>query len=415
MPVCDNVPEMDKDATTGRSALSAIHLDAVGGIAGDMFAAAILDICPDFWPHCRAALDAVNLPQNVEASAQGHNDGVFTGTRFVVDGVPDEASGLHTHIHWSSIRKTLQEAPLDAGVRDTALGIFGALAEAEGAIHGCDPDKVTFHEVGAYDSIADIVCAAAIIQAAGDCRWSIGAIPRGRGQVRSQHGVLPVPAPATVALLKGYALADDGEDGERVTPTGAAIINYLKPTQEPDPVPRCLIGAGIGFGTRKLKSRSNILRATLYSDTADGLSSDTVEVLRCEIDDQTPEDLAVAIDRLRSADGVIDVCQWPVFGKKGRMAVALQVLARPERGDGIVSALLNETTTLGVRRNLSARTILERTGITIGGKSVKRAHRPTGVTFKAEQNDLATIEGHTARQTERQRLEQAARKTHEQD
>ena len=157
--------------------------------------------------------------------------------------------------------------------------------------------------------------------------------------------------------LQGYRLHDDGEDGERITPTGAAILRFLAPTQEADPASRRLLATGSGFGTKRLKQRSNILRAMLFglasSERADG--SEVIDVLRCEIDDQTAEDLAVALDNVRGCDGVLDVCKWPVFAKKGRIAVAVQVLARHGEGERIAGLLLDETTTLGVRRSSMAR------------------------------------------------------------
>jgi uncharacterized protein (DUF111 family) len=179
-------------------------------------------------------------------------------------------------------------------------------------------------------------------------------------------------------------------------------------SQEPDTTPRALVDAGIGFGTRKFAGRSNILRATLYGPAAESMAGDSVEVLRCEIDDQTAEDFAAALDRLRAAEGVIDVCQWPVFGKKGRMGAALQVLAAPGRADEVAAMILDETTTLGVRRATQARTLVTREEATAGGLPVKLAHRPSGVTAKAEMEALADTKGLAARQRKRQAAEMEA-------
>lgn len=385
--------------------VSAVHLDAIGGIAGDMFVAAVLDIRPDLWPACERAIAAVGLPDGARASLTAHGDGVLSGSRFVVEG-PVERGGSHPH--WSLLRERIVTAPLDAGTRAAALGIFTALAEAEAAVHGIDVDRVVFHEVGAYDSIADILSAAAIISALGPCRWSIGPIPRGRGVVRTSHGLLPVPAPATLELLKGFALIDDGEDGERVTPTGAAIVRFLSPSPDADPIPRRMIGAGTGFGTRKLKERSNILRASLFAKSQMDPRTDHVEVLRFEVDDQTGEDLAVALDCLRGLPDVIDVCQWPVLGKKGRQAAAIQVLAKPEGAARVVHEIFNETTTLGIRRGTVLRSTLEREMKTVQEGSVKLARRPKGVSAKAEMAELATVRGAGAREARRQKAEEGA-------
>ena len=386
------------DRTTEKTA--AIHLDAVGGIAGDMFAAAILDARPDLWSACESAIDALGLGPEVSALLAPHGDNLLHGTRFVVE---EEGSAEHTS--WRDIRAQLTETKLDDDVRAAALAIFGALADAEAAVHACDVEDVTFHEVGARDSLIDIVTAAALITALRPCRWSIGPIPRGRGQVKSAHGILPVPAPATVELLKGYVLVDDGEAGERVTPTGAAIINYLEPTQSADAVPRRLIGAGLGFGSRTLQSRSNVLRATLYADADDGILGDQIAIFRCEIDDQTAEDLAIAVDHIRAVDGVLDVCQWPVFAKKGRLATALQILAEPAATATVLDEIFRETTTLGVRHAVQPRSLLARRDDEIDGVGVKLAARPGGATAKADMADLAKIKGHAARQKARQAAE----------
>jgi len=389
--------------------VSAVHLDAVGGIAGDMFSAALLDVRPDLWPACEGAIASVGLADGTRVSLAGYRDSMLSGSRFVVE-APSQVrpSDGRPHVRWSDIRKRIASALLDEGVRKTALAIFRALAEAEAAVHGVDVDGVAFHEVGADDSIADILSAAAIISRLGRCSWSIGPIPRGRGFVATEHGTLPVPAPATLELLKGFVVIDDGEQGERVTPTGAAILRVLAPSQEADPVPRRLIGAGIGFGTRMLETRSNVLRASLFSAVDDGLQGDWVELLRFEVDDQTGEDLAVALERLRGTAGVIDVCQWPVLGKKGRMAAAVQVLVRPEAAAWAVDAVLAETTTLGVRRSMVARTTVRREMHDVDGVPVKLARRPLGISAKAEMDALSHLEGVTSRQAERKRVESEA-------
>lgn len=411
----------------GDRAVVAVHLDAVGGIAGDMFAAALLDAMPAAWPDCQRAIAALAPPAEVQAALVAFSDGVLTGKQFRVSGVEehgahdgdshDHAAGHHhdhgdggEHYHgpgdhaghhpWRDIRRRLEAAELREGAREAAIGIFERLAQAEAAVHGIAVDDVAFHEVGAWDSIVDIVAAATVIAQVPGCAWSVGALPRGRGLVRSAHGMLPVPAPATVELLKGFALYDDGEEGERVTPTGAAILNYLAPSQGADPTPRRLVASGSGFGTKRLRRRSNILRATLYGRAVTE-TRETVEVLRCEVDDQTGEDLAVALDAIRELDGVLDVCQWPVYAKKGRLAVAVQVLTRDGTGERVAQAMLDETTTLGVRIEVASRAVVERTAATAEGVRVKLARRPSGVTAKAEMDDLAGVAGHAARQKRR--------------
>ncbi|HYD68814.1 LarC family nickel insertion protein [Azospirillum sp.] len=410
-----------------------IHLDAVGGVAGDMFAAALLDARPDLWPDVADAVAALGLPEAIFARMDATDDGVLTGRRFQVHGARDgghhhghdhghdhgHANGhTHDHVHWRDIRGRLESAPLRPGVRGHAVGIFSLLAEAEAAIHGRTPDDVAFHEVGAVDSIVDIVAAAALIDALAPAAWSIGPVPRGSGLVRTAHGILPVPAPATARLLNGFVLSDDDEDGERTTPTGAAILAWLKPAQRPDRTPRRLLSTGTGFGTRRLKHRPNILRAMLFgADEGAGdqragertADAEAVGVLRFEVDDQTAEDLAVALDRIRAVDGVLDVCQWPVFGKKGRMAAAVQILTRPEAEVAAVSAALEETTTLGVRRQTAGRATLPRAEVEADGVPVKLAVRPGGArSAKAAMDALAPIAGAANRASRRAGAEKAA-------
>ncbi|MEJ8571492.1 LarC family nickel insertion protein [Microbaculum marinum] len=392
--------------------VSAVHLDAVGGIAGDMFVAAMLDARPDLWCPVEEAVAAMEPPAGLAYRLEDHSDGVLNGMRFTVEEPVSAHSGHHHHTHWRDIRGRIESAPLGAETRRAALGIFAALAEAEAAVHGVDVDDVAFHEVGAWDSIADILAAAAVIATIGPCRWSVGSLPRGSGLVKTAHGMLPVPAPAVVRLLAGYSLVDDGETGERITPTGAAILKFLGATQEPDPVPRPLSGSGFGFGRRTFASRSNVLRATLYAAPAEvrgarGLRTDEVDVLRCEIDDQTGEDLAIALDHIRGADGVLDVCQWPVMGKKGRVGIALQVLVRPDAADRVAAMCLDETTSLGIRRRRERRAIVARESRMSGNIHVKVANRPAGTTAKAEADDIAGVDGHRERRQRREAAEAA--------
>ena len=308
-------------------------------------------------------------------------------------------------------------APRSAGHRLTkqtrghAIGIFTHLAEAEARVHATSPDDVHFHEVGAWDSIADIVAAAWLIAQLAADRWTIGALPLGGGRVRTAHGLLPVPAPATALLIEGFATIDDGISGERVTPTGAAIVRYLCDPQAPPPRrARRLTGSAHGFGTRTLPGTSNCLRVLAFEAEAPaGWASDRIVVLECEIDDQTGEDLALAIDRLRALDGVLDVVQAPAFGKKGRLMTQLRVLAAESAEDAAVATIFDETTTLGLRRSLVERYILgrETASVEAGGRAlrVKLADRPGGRTAKVETDDLGAIAGARARKSLRRRGE----------
>lgn len=382
-----------------------VHLDPVGGVAGDMFVAALLDLRPDLATGAIAAVRAAGLDPAVGLAHVPFSDGILSGSRFEVSAPAAEHD--HQHVHWSSLRARLQASALPAPVCAIAVGIFTHLAEAEARVHDEPVDGVAFHEVGAWDSVADIVAAAHLIDALAPCTWSIGAIPAGSGRVDSQHGLLPVPAPATVLLLEGFDVFDDGRPGERVTPTGAAIVRYLEPARGLGVTPRRIGETGYGFGTRRFEGISNVLRALSF-DTAPqaSASTDQVSVLSFEVDDQTPEDLALGLERLRAQDGVLDVTQAPVAGKQGRLLARIQVLARPAALETIAAACFHETTTLGIRVQTSERLILPRREVTAAaGVRVKLAERGQAPSAKAELADLADADGHAGRERKRRAAE----------
>jgi len=387
-----------------------LHLDPVGGVAGDMFVAALLDAFPDL---SEAAIGAAQAIAPVRCRLLRHRDDVLSGARFEV--VEAHHHPHRHHAHWSDIRARIAGSELAPAVRRHATGIFAALADAEGRVHGIDPEQVSFHEVGAADSIADIVAAAWLIDAIGPASWSVSPLPLGSGQVMTAHGMLPIPAPATALLLEGFEVLDDGAPGERVTPTGAAILRYLGCSKRPAGLR--LQRSGIGFGTRTLPDRSNCLRAlvfdTVASDTvASGGSHRDLLVVMFEVDDQSGEDLAAGIDRLRQHAAVHDVLQMPALGKKGRLATHIQVLAQPEATEDVIEACFQETTTIGLRTQVvSARALPRRTAeVPLDGATVrvKLVDRPGGVTGKAELDDLAATATHAGRARLRRRAEDTA-------
>ena len=303
------------------------------------------------------------------------------------------------------MKTRLADCALPPPVRARTIDIFTHLAEAEARVHGKPIEAVAFHEVGAWDSIADIVAAAFLIESLGPCSWSIGALPIGRGRVATEHGWLPVPAPATALLLNGFPCFDDGFPGERVTPTGAAIIRYLAPAHGLGVMPRKLKSPGHGFGTRRFEGLSNVLRVLEFDSATQSAGRDQVAVIRFEIDDQTAEDLALGLERLRELDGVLDVNQVPVIGKHGRLLAGIQVLARPEKVDAVTTHCFHETTTLGLRIDLTERLILPRREALRAGARVKLTERPAGATAKADILDVADRDGHHHRQTHRHAAE----------
>jgi len=304
---------------------------------------------------------------------------------------------------------------------------------------------VSFHEVGAWDSIADIVVAGWLVDRLSPLTWSCSALPKGSGEVRTAHGPLPVPTPATALLLEGMPLVDDGVAGERITPTGAAILAHLGPAFTGDAVVRTLGGTGTGFGTRELQGRSNILRVLGYRDELGSeWQQETVGICECEIDDQTAEDLAVALERLRQLEGVYDVLQSPVYGKKMRIMANIRVLFDPSIEETVVRTCFAETTTLGLRLSIMAnirvlfdpsieetvvrtcfaetttlglrlsnvrRQFLSRNSrsVTRDGQTfrIKESERPSGGNSrKVEMDDIKNVEGgHLARESVRRKTE----------
>lgn len=384
-----------------------LHLDPVGGVAGDMFAGALLDLRPELEAPALAAVRAAGLDARVGVRLRPYDDGILSGSRFEVELPP--AGNAHDHVHWSTLRERLAGSALDAAVRDRAIAIFTHLAEAEARVHGKAVDTVAFHEVGAWDSIADIVCAACLIEALGAASWSVGPLPIGSGRVPSAHGLLPVPAPATVLLLEGLPVFDDGFPGERITPTGAAILRYLAPEPALGAAPRSLGRTGYGFGTRRFEGLSNVLRVLAFDDVqAPGVRSGSVAQIRFEVDDQTPEDLALALERLRAVEGVLDVVQFAATGKRGRVLSSVQLLALPDAAERAAEACFAETTTLGVRLEHLERRVLAREHVEAGGLRVKRAARPGGATAKAEMADVAEAGNYRAREALRRAAERDA-------
>lgn len=378
-----------------------VHLDAIGGVAGDMFLAAMLDARPDLADGAIKAIRAAGLPKGWAAEAVQHHADGLVGRRFHVvppgHGVPHHhPHDHHHHVAFRDIRAMIEKSALDAAVKARAVAIFRLLAEAEGAVHGQDPEDVHFHEVADWDSVADIVGAAFVIEALGGATWSVSALPLGSGRVKTAHGVLPVPAPATARLLEGFETVDDGIAGERITPTGAAILKALAPTRR-RPSGAVLAASGTGFGTRTLPGLPNTLRALLFetgaAETVLGGESE-VAVIAFEVDDQTPEDLAAGLDKLRAEADVLDVTQAAVLGKKGRLMTAVHILCRAPAIERVAAACFAETTTIGLRWHLARRFELDRRAVTAGGVRVKVVSRPgIGATAKAEMDDIRAVAG----------------------
>lgn len=359
-----------------------VHLDAAGGVAGDMFVAAMLSARPDLAERVLADAAAV-LPAGLSPRLEPGTSGGIAVLRLALAGAPADG---HHHADYPSLAARIDAAPLAEGTAEAACAILARLAEAEAEVHGIPVARVHFHELADWDSLMDVVAAGSIAAALAGASWSVSDLPLGGGMVRTAHGLLPVPAPATARLLRGFRFRDDGIPGERVTPTGAAIIAHLAGSARPGGTLRA---AGEGAGTRELPGMPNILRALVF-ERAEALTGDEVAVLTFDVDDMTGEEIAVAVDRLRAAPGVLDVTLAARSGKKGRPVTEFRLLARPGEEHAVGRLCLLETSTLGLRLGRERRVVLPRTEADAGGVSSKRAVRPDGtVTAKAASDDLS--------------------------
>ncbi|MEM7256643.1 MAG: nickel insertion protein, partial [Pseudomonadota bacterium] len=270
-------------------------------------------------------------------------------------------------------------------------------------------DTVHFHEVSDWDSMVDILAAAGVIARLQCPQWRIGPLPLGGGTINTAHGDIPLPAPATVHLLKTFEWIDDGQPGERVTPTGAAILAYLQPDQSNAPASAATMHAiGVGCGTRTLADRANIFRVCAFSQRNRGTASnDVVARLSFEVDDMTGEELAQSTDILRQQTGVLDVSMIAMQGKKGRPVTGLRLLVLPDHSAAVTTQCFQQTTTLGVRNTQVHRQVLQRHETQIDGHRLKTAHRPEDtLSVKIESDELGSADTLQQRRALASQLEQ---------
>jgi len=320
--------------------MNIIYFDCYAGISGDMTVAALLELGVPL-EFLRAELAKLALPADsyvlsVRQTERRH----IPALKFDV-AVHDH----HTHRHYAGIDTMISASGLSAVVKETSRRIFRRLAEAEALVHGVAVEDVHFHEVGAVDSIVDIVAAAVCLEYLGVEQVYASALPLGSGFVETAHGRLPVPAPATAELLRGMAVHGGCGEGERVTPTGAAILAALAtlPGTRPD---MTLTRIGSGAGSKEFSDCPNILRAFL--GTARAGSAEEVMEVACNLDDVTPEIIGYVQERLLES-GVLDVWLAPVQMKKGRPGVVLTFLSEAADLERLVALVMAETGTLGVR------------------------------------------------------------------
>jgi uncharacterized protein (TIGR00299 family) protein len=342
-PIASPNSPLERGAGIGRTLL----LDAPSGVAGDMTIAALLDLGVPF-EVVKGAVERLGLT-GFAVRVLPARSGVIGGSRFVV-----EVTGAQPERNYAAIDLLIERSSLEVDVKRLARRIFRRLAEAESAVHRVPIESVAFHEVGAIDAIVDIVGAAAGFAHLG-ARVLGTPLPLGRGAVECQHGLLPLPAPATLLCLRGVPTYDSGLEVELVTPTGAAILASVAeefvtwPTFVPDRV-------GWGCGTRQLPGgRPNALRAVLGFATAGATEQAAHVVLEVNVDDMTGELAAHAIDALLRA-GALDAWASPVTMKKGRPGLVISAVCERPRASSVVAVLLGETSSIGVRQYAVART-----------------------------------------------------------
>jgi uncharacterized protein (TIGR00299 family) protein len=379
-----------------------LHFEPTSGIAGDMAVAALVDagvpaavvkgaieamgvrgLRVAFGRRQRGAFvgrsfevtwpgkpRASRRPARGDARAHGHAHahGTAGHAHLPGDHGHDHEAATHAHDHrdYAEVKRLLKRAKLDPDARALAADIFARIAEVEAELHGTRLDRVAFHEVGAYDSIADVVGVAAAI--AHLAPVSIGSLPPvvGTGLVRTAHGPVPVPAPATAALLAAgeVPMVPEGE-GELTTPTGAAILAAVVDRFGPLPPmrPRAI---GYGAGTRELADRPNVLRVTLGElvGAADVPAAPQVMLVEANVDDMSPQLVGPLYDALFAA-GAVDVWSAPILMKKGRPAIQISALAPPASLSVVERAFFAHSTTLGLRRRALERVVLARSFATV--------------------------------------------------
>jgi uncharacterized protein (TIGR00299 family) protein len=361
------------------------YFDCFSGIAGDMTLAALVDAGVDRRPIVEAVK---SLGLEFELTFETVRRGGFRATHAKV-----QAPHEHAHRHWHHIEAMIDRSILSSRQKDLARRIFLKLGEAEARVHGIDLAKIHFHEVGAVDSIVDIVGAAVGLDLLGVDRFEASPLPPGRGWVKAAHGRMPLPAPGTAELLRGVPLAESLVEGELTTPTGAAILTTIVERFAPLP-PLTIESIGLGAGTRELPEQANILR--LFVGTLSlPAASDRVWVLETNLDDLPGEVVGYTMTKLMEG-GALDAFVTPIQMKKNRPGVMISVLCDEPKIPGLEDLLFRETATLGIRRYPVSRHKMKRQPVEVEtqfgpvrGKLGWLGERPPS--FSPEYDDCARI------------------------
>jgi len=361
------------------------YFDCFSGASGDMTLGALVDAGVD-GRAIQEAVASLGLPGEVSFEIVRRGGFRATYARVVA---PDE----HAHRHWRHIEEIIDKGKLTPRQKDLATRIFLRLGEAEARVHGVDLSKIHFHEVGAVDSIIDIIGSAVGLDLLGVDRFEASPVPPGRGSIRAAHGRMPLPAPATAEILKGVPLAESPVEMEMTTPTGAAILATV--AERFGPLPALTIDAiGLGAGTREVPDQANILR--LFVGTVELPSShDRVWMLETNLDDLPGEVVGHVMVKLMEA-GALDAFVTPIQMKKNRPGVMISVLCDDAKIPAMEEILFRETTTLGVRRYPVSRHKIKRREVrvetpfgTIRGKLGILENRPPS--FSPEYDDCARV------------------------
>jgi len=371
-----------------------LYYDCFSGISGDMNLGAMIDLGIDP-EYLNGELSKLNLGGWKLEITRDQRHGIF-GTKVTVVQTKHE----HVHRHLSDIYKIIDSSALDLKIKDLSRQIFRRLAEAEASVHKIPVEEVHFHEVGAIDAIVDIVGAAVCYHALNVDEVHVSVIETGGGMVRCEHGILPVPAPATAELLKNTPIRKGGVDFEATTPTGAAIISVLGKVFN-KPVNMKILRTGHGIGQKDHPEVPNILRVFLCESEEQSEEGHEAILMECNIDDMNPEHYDYISEKLFNA-GASDVFLSNIIMKKSRPGTVLSVICEKNADDALKEIIFTESTTLGIRSFTFKKETLLRTFETVqtryGPVTFKRSfYKGKEVSFKPEYEDCRKIASETGK------------------
>jgi uncharacterized protein (DUF111 family) len=367
--------------------MRSLILDPSGGISGDMFIAAFIDLDHENVSRLKNNFTNMPLMKNVKIVNKKIQK-PFNGSSIAFT-----VKGLDTPQSIETIEKLISENATSLELENLALTIFHELVNAEQSIHGTHTSNITLHEIGSIDTVLDCLFASFFIQQY-DCSWNLlGPLTLGTKSISFSHGTLNSPSPAALELLKGFPVNFDNSISENITPTGAAILKVLNPKISNGV--NFLVRSGYGYGHKKFHNRANYLRI-IESKINEFVNDDKVIEIEFEVDDQTSEDLSIAINNLQKIPGVIDVLVMSGYGKKNRIVFAIRILVNIENFHDISDACFLETSTIGLRYKIVERKILRREVLssneTQSNRRVKESSLPNGKKrTKVESEALAEI------------------------